>query len=85
MQAVTPELESAARWDEQYSWWMAACYALIGRAEEALEWLDNAVERGWICYPFLSEHDPLLENIRGEERFKRLMERVRSEWEHFEV
>jgi hypothetical protein len=26
-----------------------------------------------------------LANIRGEERFKKLMERVKYEWEHFEV
>lgn len=27
----------------------------------------------------------VLENIRGEERFKKLMERVKNEWENFEV
>ncbi len=27
----------------------------------------------------------ILENIRGEERFKKLMERVKHEWENFEV
>jgi len=85
VQAVTPELGSAALWDEQYSWWMAACYSLIGKAEEALGWLENAVERGWICYPFLSEHDSFLENIRDEERFKQLMKRVKHDWENFEV
>jgi hypothetical protein len=31
------------------------------------------------------EHDPLLKNIRSEERFKKLMERVKYEWENFEV
>jgi hypothetical protein len=29
--------------------------------------------------------DLWLANIRGEERFKKLMERVKYEWEHFEV
>jgi hypothetical protein len=32
-----------------------------------------------------AEHDPFLEKIRAEERFKKLMERVKHEWEHFEV
>jgi hypothetical protein len=27
----------------------------------------------------------LLENLRSEPRFKKLMERVKYEWEHFEV
>ncbi len=29
--------------------------------------------------------NPFLENIRGEERFKKLMERVKYEWENFEI
>jgi hypothetical protein len=51
----------------------------------SLEFLENAVNRGLINYPLISEIDPLLENIRGEERFKKLMERVKYEWENFEV
>jgi hypothetical protein len=27
----------------------------------------------------------ILENVRGEPRFKKLMERVKHEWENFEV
>jgi TolB-like protein len=64
---------------------VAEGYALIGETEDALGWLNRAFEKGWINYPFLSEIDPFLENIRGEERFKKLMERVKYEWENFEV
>jgi hypothetical protein len=52
--------------------------------DEALEWLENAINKGFINYPEL-EGDRYLDNLRGEERFKRLMERVKAEWEHFEV
>jgi hypothetical protein len=38
-----------------------------------------------INYPFLSQYDPLLKNIRQEKRFQELMEEVRSRWERFEV
>jgi hypothetical protein len=31
------------------------------------------------------EHDPFFVNIRGEERFKKLMQRVKYEWEHFDA
>jgi hypothetical protein len=48
-------------------------------------WLEISINLGGINYPFLNEYDPLLENIRGEERFKKLMERVKYEWENFEV
>ena len=56
-----------------------------GVAGEALDWLENAVNRGFLNYPFLSEYDPFLENIRGERRFKDLMERVKHEWENIDV
>ncbi|HUU38348.1 MAG TPA: hypothetical protein VMW46_09125 [Candidatus Desulfaltia sp.] len=52
---------------------------------EALSWLEHAVARGWANYPLFSRIDPLLANIRSEERFRKLMERVKREWENFEV
>ena len=64
---------------------VAEAFAFLNEKERALEWLENAVWRGVINYPFLSQYDSFLENIRGEERFKKLMERVKHEWEHFEV
>lgn len=48
-------------------------------------WLEHAVDRGFINYPFLKEIDPFLENIRGEPRFQKLMAHVKHEWENFEV
>jgi len=58
---------------------------MINYKTDALNWLENSINRGMINYPFLNEYDPLLENIRGEERFKKFMERVKYEWENFEV
>lgn len=82
---VTHESQDALRWDEQFSWEMAANHALIGHKQEALDWLENAVNRGFINYPFLNDYDPFLKNIRNESRFQNLMERVNYEWENFEV
>ena len=64
---------------------MAPVYALAGAKEEALNWLERAVERGWINYPLFAHQDPLLKNIRGEARFKELMVEVKREWEAFKV
>jgi hypothetical protein len=47
--------------------------------------LEHAVNLGYIDYPWFSKIDPYLENIRGEPRFKKLMERIKHEWENFEV
>jgi len=66
------------------SYYVAVPLALVGAKKEALDWLEY--DLGWFHnYPFLAEKDPFLANIRGEERFKKLMERVKYEWEHFEV
>ncbi len=85
LKAVTPLLETAAKGVEYLSRDMAHGYALIDEKEKALDWLENAINRGFIAYPFLSKHDFFLENIRGEERFHNLMERIKYEWETFDV
>jgi non-specific serine/threonine protein kinase len=85
LRVVTPEFEAACRWDEVLPWMLAGGYAMIDQKEQAYHWLEYAFSRGFINYPFLSQYDPFLENLRGEDRFKQLMERVKREWEHFEV
>ncbi len=65
-------------------WFGASLFALVDEKEEALRWLEHSVDRGWINYPVFAERNPFFANIRGEERFKKLMERVKYEWEHFE-
>ncbi len=73
------------RGDPSGIWIVAQINALNGETEESLKWLEHAVDKGFINYPLFSELDPFLENIRGEPRFKKLMERVKHEWENFEV
>ncbi len=85
LQFLSTTWVEAARFDETFSWHIAAGYALIGKKEEALDWLENSVNKGVINYPFFSEYCLWFENIRGEEGFKRLMERVKEKWERFEV
>jgi TolB-like protein/lipopolysaccharide biosynthesis regulator YciM len=85
LEIITPELEAAAKIVEYHSREMAHGYAILGEVDKALYWLEKTINCGFINYPFMSEIDPFLENIRGEERFKKLMERVKYEWENFEV
>jgi hypothetical protein len=73
-------------WQQYYGPWnVAQGYALIEEKEVALDWLENVINKGWFNYPLFSQLDPFLANIRNEPRFKKLMERVKYEWEHFEV
>jgi non-specific serine/threonine protein kinase len=80
---MTPDLRAIALSDPAYSWFVAGCFALLRRNDEALEWIENAVSTGFINYPFLANHDRLLDNVRDDSRFERLLSRVKSEWERF--
>jgi TolB-like protein len=77
--------QQAAAWDAEIPWALAGAHAAVGATEEALAWLDRAIDRGMINYPFLSRHDRYLDNVRGDARFGRAMERARREWERFEA
>ena len=57
---------------------------MLGANKEALDWLENAINRGFLDCRAM-EHDFALDNIRGEERFKKLMERAKYMSDHFEV
>jgi len=83
-QIMTLDFQKTCRRDGEWSYYAADAFALLDEKKEALDWLENAVNGGFINYPFIIKHDSFLANIRGEERFKKLMERVKYEWEHFE-
>ncbi|MFC2165905.1 protein kinase, partial [Acidobacteriota bacterium] len=84
-QLMTPELRKYNRRDPFYSYWNVIVYIFLNDYEEAFDWLENSINQGWINYPFMSKHDHFLDKIHGEPRFKKLMERVKHEWENFEV
>ena len=78
-------LQNSAKWDEHASWWLSTTYALLNEKEKALEWLQKAISLGYCNYPLLSKYDPFLDTIREEERFKKLMEKVKRKWEQFQL
>jgi len=86
IQAMSDGVKEKARHKNLYlAVIMAECDALIGEKDEAITSLECAVNLGAVNYPWYNEIDPFLENIRGEERFQKLMERVKLEWENFEI
>jgi serine/threonine protein kinase len=46
--------------------------------------LEKAVNRGFINYPFMGEHDPFIAKSRSDPPFRKLMVRVKGEREGFE-
>jgi serine/threonine protein kinase len=84
LRLMTPELRAAAEWDEIFAWWVADCFALVNEADEAIDFLEHAVEFGFINAPWLSKYEPFLGSLRNEPRFRCMMEAVRTAWRAFE-
>ena len=74
----TPELAKESQHDCHFALHVAHCFALIGEKKKALDFLELAVRTGMVNYSFLGTFDPLLENIRHEQRFKELMREARQ-------
>jgi non-specific serine/threonine protein kinase len=83
--ALAPKIEEAARADMQYSWSVAQAFALVGESARAVDWLENAVARGFCNYPLIAERDPLLAGIRGDAGFHKLALGAKEKWQAFEV
>jgi non-specific serine/threonine protein kinase len=82
---LTPEINAAANANDLFPRFLAQGYALAGMPDPAIEWLEVAVDRGFINYPFLAQHDPFVKRLRGDERFRALLDTVRTRWEAFEA
>ncbi len=82
---LSPETKKFIWNDPDFSALMPGLFSLVNEKKEAFRYMEHALARGFMNYPFYAEYDPFLANIRGEPRFKKLMERVKYEWEHFEV
>ncbi len=74
-----------ARLDKEMSWWLAAGYSFVGEADEALHWLANAIDLGFVNHVFFSTLDPFLARLRDDQRFKALMERARQKQQEFGI
>jgi TolB-like protein/Tfp pilus assembly protein PilF len=57
---------------------IACVHGLLGERDQALQWLTDAAQNGFPCHRFF-ETDPLLEPVRGEPRFRALMDELRAE------
>ena len=61
---------------------VAQAYAVLGDKASALRVLKLSIEGGFFCYPYFTS-DPLLENLRGEAEYAKLMEQARKRHEEF--
>jgi len=56
---------------------LARVHAIKGNKEEAYDWLEKAISMGWVDYQIVGM-DPWLDDLRGDERFKQIMARVKD-------
>ncbi|HSS21266.1 MAG TPA: protein kinase [Pyrinomonadaceae bacterium] len=73
LQYGTAELTKEAEHDCHFALHLAHCFALVHENDKALDFLELSVRTGMVNYPFLNRFDPLLENLRHEERFQAAM------------
>lgn len=84
-QLMSPEFELHMWRDFQYAHMVAQSYAVLGRGDESLRWLERAVDRGFLHHRFFRSIDPLLAPLRGHPRFEALCDRARQSAEAFPV
>ncbi len=80
---VSARLRAAAAATDVFPRLLAQGFALAGQPGKAVDWLEAAVARGFINYPYLARHDPILAALRAEPRFQRLLGQVRARWQRF--
>jgi tetratricopeptide (TPR) repeat protein/predicted Ser/Thr protein kinase len=75
LREMDPEVEKYAGAHSLMNAQAAAFYATLGEKGKALEWLDRAVRNGDERVEWF-QRDPLLAGIRGEPRFKQVLESI---------
>ena len=79
-----PDIDLSATAGDVFPRMLAQGYALAGMPDDAVRCLKVAVDRGFINYPFLANHDPFFEGIRTLPAFQELLAVVRDRWQAFE-
>jgi hypothetical protein len=83
--ARPPDIDLETTAGDVFPRMLAQGRALAGMPDDAIRCLKVAIDRGFINYPFLAQHDPFFDSIRTLPSFQRLMELVRDRWQHFEA
>jgi DNA-binding winged helix-turn-helix (wHTH) protein/Flp pilus assembly protein TadD len=61
---------------------IASAWAALNKPDDAVDWLEDAADDGFPCYPYF-EADPNLRSLRGHPRFTALMSTLRQRRQRF--
>ena len=81
---LSVEAEAAADTSDVIPRLLSQAYAIGGQPGLAIAWLGRAVERGFINYPYMAQHDPLWATLREEPGFQVILRDVKKRWERFD-
>jgi DNA-binding winged helix-turn-helix (wHTH) protein/TolB-like protein/Tfp pilus assembly protein PilF len=71
------EIRRVSDLDHHVTYSLGAAYSQLGQPEESIGFLEQAADEGFPCYPWF-ERDPLLDPIRKNPRFIRLLARLQE-------
>ena len=74
---LTDRVKEVARADHDAPYWLASAYVMLGEYDEALKWLETAINLGNENLPWF-ESNPLWEPLRDDARFLDLMHRIEA-------
>jgi len=74
---LVQRVESRPYRDHHVAYSLGAAYAGLGNNDEAMRWLQQAAQSGFLCRPWY-ESDPLLEPLRGHREYVELIAYVRG-------
>lgn len=79
---VGHEIEQKGVGDAEATYKVAQAYAVLGEKASALRVLRHSIETGFFCYDYVKS-DPLLDIVRAEPEYNRLLEIARDRHERF--
>ncbi len=82
LRAIEQQIEQQKVTDAEALYKVAQAYAELGEKAAALRLLQRSIASGFFCYPYFA-NDPLLQQVRNEAEFLRLLELARRRHEEF--
>lgn len=79
-QLLGEDIEALASANDILPRFLADGFALLGDADSAARWIDVAVERGFLHYPFLAERNRLMTGLAEHPAIRRAIGRLRQRW-----
>jgi eukaryotic-like serine/threonine-protein kinase len=77
---ITDRVKEVAAADHDVAIWLASFYAMENMRDEAVEWVQRAINLGNENYPLFADN-PRLDNLRCDLRFVDLMNDLKKKWE----